>query len=75
MTTKGYLSAPNARDIISAALTNLEVMIPKEGMPNCSDLNESCKLHDEQLPQSPTPAMTASHFLTSVMISSSAGAE
>jgi hypothetical protein len=50
-------------------------MIPKEGMPNCSDLTESCKLHDEQLPQSPTPAMTASHFLTSVMISSSAGAE
>ena len=74
MITKGYLSAPNARDIISAALTNLEVMIPKEGMPNCSDLTESCKLHDEQLPQSPTPATTASHFFTSVKISDSAGA-
>jgi len=45
-----------------------------EGTPNSSDLIESCKLHDEQLPQSPTPAIAASHFLTSFIISSSAGA-
>ena len=72
--TKGYSSAPKARDIIFAALTNFEVIILIEGIPNCSDLIESCKLHDEQLPQSPTPVTTAFHFFTSVKISASAGA-
>ena len=62
-------------DINSAALTNLEVMMAKAGIPNFSAFTESCKLHDEQLPQSPTPVTTASHFVTWFMISVSAGAE
>ncbi|MCH2301146.1 MAG: hypothetical protein MK437_11360 [SAR324 cluster bacterium] len=50
-------------------------MMAKAGIPNCSAFTESCKLHDEQLPQSPTPVTTASHFVTWFMISVAAGAE
>jgi len=43
----------------SAALTNCVVMIPAEGNPSRSPMMASCKLHDEQLPQSPTPEISA----------------
>jgi len=37
------------------------MMIAVAGMPAFSADSASCTLHEEQLPQSPTPAMTASH--------------
>ncbi len=58
----------------SAALANFVVMMATEGIPSLSPATASCKLHDEQLPQSPTPATRASHFFASSMISASAGA-
>ena len=58
----------------SAALTKFDVMIPAEGRPRRSPLMESCKLHDEQLPQSPMPETSACQRSASVMISASAGA-
>ena len=58
----------------SAAPTNFAVMIPAEGRPRRSPLMESCKLHDEQLPQSPMPETSAFQRSASVMIPASAGA-
>lgn len=74
MVTNGYPSAPSTRAISSAALTNVDVMIPMEGMPSFSPAIASCKLHDEQLPQSPMPATRTSHCDASSMMSESAGA-
>ena len=59
---------PSARLISSAALANLDVMTPMAGMPSFSAATASCKLHDEQLPQSPMPATTASHPRASAMM-------
>jgi hypothetical protein len=50
-------------------------MIPTEGTPIRSPDTASCKLHDEQLPQSPTAATRAFHSRARSMISGSAGAE
>ena len=58
----------------SAALTKLLVITPIAGVPTRSLLIASCKLHDEQLPQSPKPVMARSQLFASSMISSSAGA-
>jgi hypothetical protein len=74
MTTNGYPSAPSTLAISSAALTNWEVIIPTDGNPRRSPAIASCKLHDEQLPQSPIPAMTASQLGASAIMSGSAGA-
>jgi hypothetical protein len=74
MTTNGKPSAPSTRAINSAALTNFVVMMPTEGLPIFSPITASCKLHDEQLPQSPIPATTASQFFASSTIYLSAGA-
>ncbi len=74
MTTKGYPSAPKTRAISSAALTNFVVIIPTDGFPIFSPITASCKLHDEQLPQSPIPAITASQFSASSTRWASAGA-
>ena len=52
---------PSTRPIISAALAKRVVMTLKAGTPERSAVTESCRLHDEQLPQSPMPEMTASH--------------
>ena len=60
MTTKRWPSAPSTRAISRAALTNCVVITPTEGTPARSPATASCKLHDEQLPQSPTPAISAS---------------
>ena len=58
----------------SAALTNIEVMMPTDGSPNRSPMMASCKLHDEQLPQSPMPEISACQRSVWVMICASAGA-
>mgnify|MGYP004129246041 CR=1 FL=1 len=58
----------------SAALTNSVVMMATEGIASLSPATASCKLHDEQLPQSPTLATKACHCFASSMMSASAGA-
>ena len=58
----------------AAALTNFDVMMPTDGSPSRSPMMASCKLHDEQLPQSPTPAINACQRSASLMTSGSAGA-
>ena len=60
---------------MSAALTNMDVMMPTEGSPRRSPMMASCKLHDEQLPQSPIPANSAAHVAASAITAASAGAE
>jgi hypothetical protein len=52
----------------------LVVMMPTEGLPILSPITASCKLHDEQLPQSPMPATTASQPAASSTKWASAGA-
>lgn len=74
MVTKRKSSAPWLRAISSAALTNFVVITPTAGTPCFSAAMASCKLHDEQLPQSPIPAKAASHSGASAMIAGSAGA-
>ena len=64
----------NRVTIISAALAKHAVMTPKAGTPSLSAVTASCRLHDEQLPQSPRPVTTASHCLISATIWASAGA-
>jgi len=65
---------PRTRAINSAALTNRSVITAIAGTPRRSAVTASCKLHDEQLPQSPIPLMTASHDVISAAICGSAGA-
>jgi hypothetical protein len=55
--------------------TNASVMTATEGVPACSAATASCRLHDEQLPQSPTPANMTAHFAVCSMRADSAGAE
>ena len=49
------------------------VMTATAGMPLRSASMASCKLHDEQLPQSPMPEMIASAPLSSASISGGTG--
>lgn len=58
----------------AAASENGDVMTLTAGTPLRSAITASCKLHDEQLPQSPTPLNTASHPIASFISSTSAGA-
>src|SRR6516225_2213332 len=58
----------------SAALTNCAVITAIAGIPRRSAVTASCKLHDEQLPQSPIPVTTASQLPISATICGSAGA-
>ena len=74
MTANLYCGMPRTRHISAAALTNRSVITARAGFPWRSAAIESCKLHDEQLPQSPTPVTTASHFGISSMMQASAGA-
>jgi hypothetical protein len=74
MTANLYFGMPTTRHMSSAALTNRSVITAMAGTPCRSAAIESCKLHDEQLPQSPTPVTTASHFGISAMMWASAGA-
>ena len=50
------------------------VITLKAGTWSLSAVTESCRLHDEQLPQSPRPETTASQPLISATIWASAGA-
>lgn len=65
---------PSALAIRSAALMNLAVITPSAGVPTRSLLIASCKLHEEQLPQSPRPVMARSQSRALSIILSSAGA-
>ena len=59
----------------SAALTKRSVITLNAGTPSFSASTASCKLHDEQLPQSPMPEITASQeAAASAMMCGSAGA-
>ena len=58
----------------SAALTKRVVMTATAGTPRRSAVMESCRLHDEQLPQSPIPVTIASQLAISLTIYASAGA-
>src|SRR5438034_892461 len=64
ITAKGNSGMPETLDIARAVWTNPSVIIDVAAVPAFSTVTASCKLHDEQLPQSPTPEMTASHRLT-----------
>lgn len=57
-----------------AADTNRLVMTASAGTPWRSAMIESCKLHDEQEPQSPMPVTTASQRRASSAMGASAGA-
>ncbi len=74
ITANPYPSYPSTRAISSAALTNRVVITAIAGMPSRSAVTESCRLHDEQLPQSPTPVTTACQRRSSSTMSGSAGA-
>ena len=67
MVDHGELVARHAEHaaISSAALTKRVVITPMAGTPCRSAATASCRLHDEQLPQSPTPANTACQFVIS----------
>ena len=58
----------------SAPLVKRLVMIAIAGTPRRSTAMASCRLHDEQLPQSPTPVITASQSDVCAINSGSAGA-
>ena len=74
MTANRCSGMPSTRAINAAALTKRSVITPIAGTPRRSAVTESCKLHDEQLPQSPIPVTTASHWPISAAIQGSAGA-
>ena len=65
---------PSTRAISSAALTKRVVITAIAGTPSFSAVMESCRLHDEQLPQSPMPVTTACQRAISSTMSRSAGA-
>ncbi len=66
---------PSAWAMSSAPLTKGTVINPTAGVPTRSELTASCKLHDEQLPQSPMPAKAAAQPAASLISEVSAGAE
>ena len=56
----GKFGTPMRRVYARAVLANTVVMMVAAGMPWRSKVIPSCKLPDEQPPQSPTPAITKS---------------
>lgn len=74
MVTNSYVGMPRTRAMSAAALENRAVITANAGTPCRSAVIASCKLHDEQLPQSPTPVTTACHRWISSTIAASAGA-
>jgi len=72
-TAKGKSGIPETLEIARAVWTKPSVMMAVAAMPAFSTVTASCKLHDEQLPQSPTPEMIASHRLAAAIISAGAG--
>jgi len=73
MTANGNSGVPETLEMASAVWTKPSVMIAVAAIPAFSTVTASCKLHDEQLPQSPTPEMTASHWVAAAIISAGAG--
>jgi hypothetical protein len=65
---------PSTRLINSAAVTKRVVITAMAGTPRRSATMESCRLHDEQLPQSPMPVTMASQLAISPTMWASAGA-
>ena len=74
MTAKGYPGMPHTSAIRRALSVKRSVMTAAAGLPARSAEIASCKLHDEQLPQSPTAETTASHAVSSARIAAGAGA-
>src|SRR5438876_10925120 len=73
ITAKGNFGIPETLDIARAVWTNPSVIIDVAAVPAFPTVTASCKLHDEQLPQSPTPEIRASQRLASAIISAVAG--
>ncbi len=65
---------PKTRAIRLAASINRFVITPTAGVPAFSHAMASCKLHEEQLPQSPGPVIANVHSLAASIISAAAGA-
>lgn len=74
ITVNGCSGTPCTRAISSAASMNALVITLIAGTPTRSAATASCRLHDEQLPQSPTPASTASQPIASANNACCAGA-
>lgn len=67
---------PNMRDMVRAVGTKGSVQSTAVGIPSFSKVMPSCKLHDEQDPQSPVAVITRSHScFSSFRISRGAGRE
>ncbi len=73
ITAKGYSGIPDTWAMTRAVCTNRSVIIAVAGTPAFSAEMASCKLHDEQLPQSPTAEITASHPFISATTAAGAG--
>jgi hypothetical protein len=73
ITANGYPGLPETCAITLAVCTNRSVMTAVARIPRCSANRASCKLHDEQLPQSPTAEITASHPVICANTSGGAG--
>ena len=73
MTAKGNAGMPDTWAITWAVWAKRSVIIAVAGTPTFSAEMASCRLHDEQLPQSPTAEMTASHPCISVTTAAGAG--
>lgn len=73
MTAKGKPGMPDTCAIAWAVCTNRSVMIAVAVIPAFSAVMASCKLHDEQLPQSPTAEIIASHCRMSAKTAAGAG--
>jgi len=73
MTANGYSGIPETWAITRAVCTNRSVIIAVARTPVFSAEMASCKLHDEQLPQSPTAEMTASHPFIRAITAGGAG--
>jgi hypothetical protein len=73
ITANGNPAMPETCAMTCAVCTNRSVTIAVAAIPACSAEMASCKLHDEQLPQSPTAEMMASQRFRLAMISGGAG--
>ncbi len=73
MIAKGNSGMPHTLAIARAVGAKRSVMIAVAATPAFSTVIASCKLHEEQLPQSPTAEMTPSHRLRAAMTSAGAG--
>jgi hypothetical protein len=73
ITANGNPGRPDTSAMVWAVCSKRSVMIAVAVMPAFSAVTASCRLHDEQLPQSPTAEITASHCFRSAITSWGAG--